>query len=252
MTRGPLAAAARVLAPAVLIAGCGGEDPDQVLSQTAKNLRTIRSGELSMRMGIQAGQSGAVGFALAGPFALPRSGGMPRARVSYTQIAGDRRATVTVTSTGRRAYVTAGGRTRRLPAAQARKLRVGPGGAGEQLRIGSWVRDPKLADGPELDGAETERLTAALDVRAAARDLLRVAGALGPGEGAALGRSGRELERAVRSSSFELLTGKEDRLLRRVRIGIALRPQGGREARIRFALGLRRPNRPVRIVPPRG
>jgi hypothetical protein len=247
VTRGAPALAA--LIAAVLLAGCGGDDPTDVLSQTAKNLGKVRSGDLSMGMSIAAGPGGGVGFALAGPFALPASGGMPRARVAYTQIAGPRRATVTLTSTGSRAYVTANGRTRRLSAAQARRLRVGPGTAGQQLKIGDWVRDPKLADGPTLDGAQTQRLTARLDVRAAARDLLRVAGALGPGTGA-LGQSRGDLDRAVKSSSFELITGKDDRLLRRLRIGIDLRVPGGRQARVRFALGVRRPNEPVRIAAP--
>jgi hypothetical protein len=238
------------LAAAVALAGCGGgDDPNDALSQTAKKLGQIRSGDLSMRMGIDAGGKGRVGFALDGPFALPRSGGMPRARVAYTQIAGTRSATVTLTSTGRQAFVSAGGQTRRLPAAQARRLRIGAGAAGRQLRIGSWVRDPKLADGPKLDGAATQRITAKLDVRAAARDLLGVAGALGPGS-SALGQSPGQLEKAVRSSSFELITGKDDRLLRRLRIAIALKLPGAPHASVRFLLGVRRPNQPVRIAAP--
>jgi hypothetical protein len=236
---------------AAAIAGCGGDDPNDVLSQTAKNLGKLRSGDLAMRMNVSAGQAGGVGFALAGPFAIPRSGGMPRARIAYTQIAGPRRATVTLTSTGTRAFATANGRTQRLPAAQARRLRVGAGAAGKQLKIGSWVRDPKLADGPELDGAKTQRITAKLDVRAAARDLLRVAGALGPGTGA-LGQSQAQLQRAVKSSSFELITGKDDRLLRRLRIGIVLRAPGGQQGRVRFDLGVSKPNKPVRITAPAG
>jgi len=236
-----------------LMGGCGRDDPDEVLSQTARKLGQIRSGELSMRMSVDAGPGGGVGFALAGPFALPRSGGMPRARVTYTQIAGGRRASATLTSTGRRAFVTAGGRTRKLKAARARRLRLGKGGAGDRLRVGSWVRDPELADGPRLDGAETQRVTGRLDVRATARDLTRVSGALGPGDGGVLGRAGgRELERSVRRSSFELVTGKDDRLLRRLRIGIAMSLPGGRQARVRFALGVRRPNQPVTIPVPRG
>jgi hypothetical protein len=145
---------------ALALAGCGGDDPDEVLSQTAKKLGQIRSGDLSMRMGIDAGGKGRVGFALDGPFALKSGGGMPRARVAYTQIAGTRRATVILTSTGKRAFVSAGGQTRELPAAQVRRLRVGAGAAGRQLRIGSWVRDPKLSEGPKLDGVETQRITA--------------------------------------------------------------------------------------------
>jgi hypothetical protein len=242
-------AAACGLLATLALAGCGGDDPDEVLSQTAKKLGQITSGDLSMRMGIDAGGSGKVGFALDGPFALKRGGGMPRVRMAYTQIAGSRSATVVLISTGRRAFVSAGGKTRELPPAQARRLRVGAGAAGRQLKIGSWVRDPKLSDGPKLDGDETQRITAKLDVRSAARDLLGVAGALGPGS-AALGQNPGELERAVKSSSFELVTGKDDRLLRRLRIGLDVQPAGARRTAVRFLIAVRKPNQPVRIAAP--
>src|SRR4051794_27656880 len=106
-----------------------------------------------MRIGIASGPKGRVGFGLDGPFELPKGGGMPRAQVAYTQIAGQQSATVTVISTGRRAFVSVGGQTRELPASQARRLRVGGGAAGRPLKNGSWGDGPQPAGGPKNDGA---------------------------------------------------------------------------------------------------
>ena len=253
MTRRPGRLLAAALALGVLAAaGCGGSDsPNDVLSQTAKNLGQIHSGVLSMRMGIASGAKGRVAFGLEGPFELPKGGGMPRAQVAYTQIAGRQSATVTVISTGRRAFVSVGGQTRELPASQARRLRVGGGAAGRQLKIGSWVHDPKLSAGPKLDGAATQRIKGKLDVRATTKDLQQVAGALGP-SGSSLGASPGQLERAVKSSSFELITGKDDKLLRELRIAIALKLQGTKLTTIRFLLAVRKPNQPVKISTPGG
>jgi hypothetical protein len=250
-----------VLALALSAAGCG-EDARDVLGETAANLGEIRSGRLDMSMLIEGrtaeARGGEVGFMLRGPFALPRGGGLPRARVAYTQVAGGRRATITVVSTGQAAFAEVGGRAYELPEDQAGRLRLGAqslgtGGSGEPLRIGSWVRDPELTDGGSVGGAETERVSGRLDVATAAADLLRLSRALGPDSGAglaALEQGGDELERSVRGSSLDLWTGKEDRLLRRLRIEVELEVEAGPAVAVRFELGVDSPNEPIDVRAP--
>jgi hypothetical protein len=197
-----------------------------------------------------------VGFALRGPFALPARRGLPTAKMDYTQIAGERRATVTLTTTGRAGFVTVDGRSYRLPSGQLERLRTGAGsfaGGGASDRLEDWVKDPKLSDGGRVNGVEVDRVTGRLDVAAAARDLLRVSSALAPGdaaERALQGESGAELARAVKRSSFELRTGKEDRLLRRLAIAVDLAPRGAPGARIRFDLAISHPGARIRVQPP--
>jgi hypothetical protein len=53
----------------------------------------------------------------------------------------------------------------------------------------------------------------------------------------------------VADPCFALITGKDDRLLRRLRIAIALKLPGAPHASVRFLPGVRRPNQPVRIAP---
>jgi hypothetical protein len=211
---------------------------------------------------------GATGFALRGPFALPRgTRGLPTARVAYTQIAGTKEATVTLVSTGRDAFVEVGGEAYRLPEREQRELQLGPdlrSAVGDRLRVEDWVRDPELDAGPPIAGADTQRVVGELEVARAVNGLLGLADRAGA-EAAGLrplrGARAAELERSVRSSRVELLTGADDRLLRRLSIELALTPPrrtgagggGGPElVRIAFDLSLRRPNGAVRVVPPPG
>lgn len=119
---------------------CGGETPGEVVTRTQENLGRIRSGELDARLVIAAEGSerpGATGFELRGPFELARAGNeLPEARIAYTQIAGSRRATVTLVSTGKRAYVEVRGKAYELTPARERQLREASGPLGRRLRLG--------------------------------------------------------------------------------------------------------------------
>ncbi|HEX2233552.1 MAG TPA: hypothetical protein VHG69_09325 [Thermoleophilaceae bacterium] len=258
MSRVRAAPAAALLATFALV-GCG-ESAEDVVTETARNISDIRSGRLDMRMVVQArtpeAERGEVGFELSGPFALPRGGGLPRADVEYTQIAGDRRGTVTLVSTGEAAFVEVGGQAYELPPDQAERLRIGTARLGEgegggRLRVASWVRDPELADGGTVDGVETDRVSGPLNLATAATDLLRLSQALGQDAAPlrALEQGADQLEQAVQSSGFDLWTGKEDRLLRRLRISVQLAVEGSR-ADVRFALDVAKPNRPVEVERP--
>lgn len=264
-------AAVAVLVAAVL-AGCGGgdgEDAAQALRQTSANLAKIRSGDLDLRLVLTPGKGGAggrgVGVEMRGPFSFAGKGPLPVARVSYTQIAGDQKVPATFISTGRAAYVTVNGTTYRLPRDQADVLRLGGGGAGakglDALKLDArrWMRDPKLSDGPKVAGQATDRLTGKLNPGPALSDLLGAASRAGSGAGLQEADA-RRLAETVRSSSIEVLTGAEDRFLRRVKVSADLdvpesmrRQVGGRAAlHLDFELGVARPNRDVQVAAPKG
>lgn len=277
-SRLPVAAVAVLcfLAPSA----CGGEAPREVVARTQENLGRIRSGELDARVVIAAEGSerpGATGFELRGPFHLARAGDdLPEARIAYTQIAGSRRATVTLVSTGKRAYVEVRGKAYELTPSQERRLRRASGppgggyGSGSRGRSGSldlaaWLRDPDLSGRERIGGAETDRVVAEVDVARAVTDLLGTAEQLGVpreavGGGTLRGASGERLDRAVESSSLELLTGREDRLLRRLRLGLELDPEAAagdgvalgdvETVRVDLELAIDRPNTPVSVEAP--
>ncbi len=253
-------AAAAALA---LLAGCGGggaETPSQTLSKTADNLGKIHSGVMAVDVSAKGSGGGAkadVGYKLAGPFALGDGGKLPVARLQYTQRSGGQQATATFISTGSEAFVETGGKARRLPDAQANQLRAAAGtvssnGGVKKLRLDSWMRDPKRSAGPPVGGDKTDRITARVLVAKALADL-----------GAPLdARGAKDVERAVKDARVEVLTGADDRLLRRLTLDLTLglnvpaglKAQLGKlvGGKIRLAFEISHPNRKVQVAAPAG
>jgi hypothetical protein len=206
----------------------GGASASNVLSKTASNLGKIKSGEIrfSLRVKPRSEDAKEFGFELSGPFSLEK-GALPVADVDYTQIANGKRATVKVLATGRRAYVEVGGNTYELPEALAGQLRVATGeleqaGGLAQLDVSDWVRDPHASDGGEVGGADTDHVDARLNVVAVVNDLLSAAGGLTGGLQRLQGVSAQRLQEAVRGTSFDLYSGKDDHLLRKLALSIDL------------------------------
>jgi hypothetical protein len=249
---------------AVACAGCGGDDPGDLIGQTADNLGEIRSGDLRFELDVEPrglDTNGRIRIALRGPFALRGAGKLPVARVRYTQVAGDAQAEVTLISTGRAAYVEVDGALTPLTAAQLQDLRQtggsGPGLAELGLDIEGWFDDPKTSAGPDVGGDPTERVRAGLDVAAALEDIAALARRAG-GDAPVLEDSARQaIERTVRSDRVELLTGADDRLLRRLEAEIdvegpeELRPLLGLEgAKLTLLFEVAHPNREVTVADP--
>jgi hypothetical protein len=196
------------------------------------------------------------GFELKGPFSL--SGPKLVARIAYTQIANGTSATATLVSDGRRAWIVSDRGTRALSSAQAQSVRGSLGGSGGLggFDIGSWIRDPKVVDGP----GGTDRVRGTLDVVAATNGLSGVAALAGRNVATIEDDDATRLRDATRSSSVDLLTSKGDRLLRRLALSADLgfdvpaslrRALGTRVgARIDFLLAVARPNSRVVVQAP--
>jgi hypothetical protein len=252
----------------IALAGCGGDDgpaPADVLRETAANMAKIRSADLGLRLVLEPErepEAGRVGFALRGPVDL-RTGRLPAARLRYTQIAGPNQGEATFVSTGREAFVEVGGKAYRLPADQTSSLASEAGSVrqGVRLPLGRWLRDPAVRDGGEVGGAETDRLSAKLDAATALRDIFGAARQAGAEQVPDISDAGADdLREAISSASIDIWSGREDRLLRRLRLRIAfrvsppaaLRERLGDVAGGRFALDvdLARVNAPVRVQAP--
>ena len=210
------------------LGGCGSSDAENALDDTASKLGELRSGELSMRLVVSPNAAGSdIGFELEGPFSLPEEGELPTTDLSYSQIAGENRGDVRFLSTADGAWVEVDGQAYELPPERVEAL-TGDGGDGggplAELDVASWARGAELTDGPTVDGDETERVRSEVDVVKALNDLIGSIGDLGAGEAAGLepleGEDADQLEEAVRSSRLEVVTGKEDRLLRRLALNL--------------------------------
>jgi hypothetical protein len=261
----------------VVLAAFGGEgggvsDSRRALPQTAAKLGDIRSGDLSLRLVVDPREEGGeFGFELSGPFQLAEEGKLPVAEIEYTQLADDERETVTVTSTGDEAFVTVDGTAYELPPEQADRLRsagssLGGGndgdGGGEglgELRLNDWIRNAESSGGDEIGGDATDKVEADLDVVAAVNDLLELAAGV-TGEAPEIEGDEAELLRdSVRDARIEVHTGKDDRLLRLLRIEAEFDPElpealdelaQAAGSTVEFELRIESPNDPVEVEAP--
>src|SRR2546423_1325436 len=250
-----------LLAAAALAAGCGQSHAHQVLADTAKNLGKIHSGDLTLRLVVspRRGTKGGIGFELSGPFAL-RPGALPVARIAYTQIAGAHEATATFISTGTKTYAEVNGRVYELPASATETVRRAAGGIGGSKGFRGVCIAP-LGKHPHAKGAgDTEHVSAGLDVVNAANGLLGLLRGLGRTVPTIQGDEAKQLQSAVDSSSFDVWSGRQDHLLRRLSLkadlGLSV-PQSLRRvlgnvvaAKIEFELAVAHPNQAVSVSPP--
>jgi hypothetical protein len=251
-----------VAGAAVAVAACGSGGGD-ALSQAQDGLAKLHSGTLSVRLDIEpvGVTDGKIGFLLSGPFSLDAGKALPPMRLAYTQIAGARRAAVTLVSDGRQAWVQTRGTTYRLTAAQTAPLRQVSRSNGGLHALGidfdRWVRDPKVKDGPEVDGVSTQEISGAVDIVRALDDLLSAGrrGGVSPGLSDAAKRS---LARSVTRSHADVIAGRDDHIPRRIVLdvefavsGQARQLLGGlRGATAHLSVGISHANSPVRVVPP--
>ena len=203
---------------ALAIAGCGGaaaDDPLEVLAATTERLGDIESADLDVDFEVTpSGIAGddPFGWRIEGPVEFSDDG-LPEAEVTFTQFVGGEEGSARFLSDGEQAVAELGGTAYALPEEETAGLR----GRGEDLGvldISEWVRDPRVEDGPEIDGTETQVVRADLDAGAAFGDLLELLP-----EGAGVSSADLDpLANAVRAASIEVVSGREDHLLRRLRI----------------------------------
>lgn len=252
---------------AVALAGCGGTDPGDVLAETTQNLAELNSGLIELTVAVQSegepdGEEQAAGFELAGSFQLPEEGRLPVADLRYTDLAGDEGARSFV-STGDAAYVEVQGQMYELSDEQAATLIGGDDdGASpfQGLSVEEWILDAELSEGRGLDGEEVDRITGDLDVAVALNDLFTLAGAFGAGGDPIEGREAERLDNAVQTATIEVVSGTEDRLLRRLLIEVdlgldpdlevtqALGPLAG--TGFTLDLSISEPNQAIEVQPP--
>ena len=262
--------AAAVALAGLVLAGCGGSSPGaKALGETESNLAGIRSGTLSMLLlasSTTAAEGAGAGFNVEGLFAVgEKKGALPIADLKYTRITGAQRRTTRFVSTGSRAFVEVEGRLSELNDAQVAGLRVqeeGSGGGLEGLSLRQWLDGAKLAPGPALDGVATDQITGKADAVAILNDVIGLTESFGASDGTVRkleGDAADRVRKAVAGARAEVVTGKDDRLLRRadVSVELAVNDPKVREAlgelagaRLTLALEVKDLNRPVEVAVP--
>ena len=228
------------------LAGCGGgdADPAEILSQTTENLGKIKSAEsMHLKLSVDPTEGDPFEFELEGPVALCQQRALPLLDVEYTKIANGQEETVRILANGTQGFVVLDGTAYQMSEEQAadlssacQDLESGDGGLAS-LSVGDWVRDPEASSGDDVD-----TVTGKLNVVAAVNDLVAIARAFGDSTLARLDRDdAQRIADATETSSFELETGHDDHLLRR------LAATGGT---FTFELELEDPNGQVEIQSP--
>lgn len=258
------------------LAACGSDTPGQkAVSATEDHLDDVRSGHLTMRLlasTADAAPGRGVGFELEGPFAVSKEvGSLPVADLKYTRITGATRRSTRFLSTGQRAFAEVDGKLVRLGDDDVEDMRVRGGkeaGAGglDGLDLTKWFLDPEVSAGAPVEAVATERVAGRVDPVAALNDLLTLSLRFGASEQDSprtlSGASAERVRESVSTASAELLTGKEDRLLRHLHVEIDIEPQADQEelrsalgdltgARLQFSLDVSKLNAPVEVPEPR-
>jgi hypothetical protein len=248
-----------VIACAVLLAGCGLLGGP--LSDTARKLGDIRSGRMNLRMVATSEGGERSGFQLQGPFSIPDDESLPEADFNYTRFTGRTSQTFGFIATGAEAFIKVGNQAYKLPPARANTFRGSENpddGPLSELNLDRWAPDYEVNPGPNRS---TELITGDLDVVTALNDIFRIARDFGAEELQELeGDEAERVKRAVRSAKLEVLTGKQDRILRRLSMNVDLGAKAPREfgnalegllgVRFRLELSIQNPNRDVNVQTP--
>jgi hypothetical protein len=261
--------AAAVALTGVLLAGCAGDSPGaKALAETESKLAGVRSGTLSLLLlasPVTGSEGQGAGFQVEGPFAVgEKKGSLPVADLRYTRITGAVRRTTRFVSTGTRAFVDVDGRLTELDESQLADLRVtGEGSSGglDGLSLRTWLDDPEVAPGPAVDGVPTDRVTGKADAVAILNDIIGLTEQYGASGGVPRleGDAADRVRRAVAGARAEVVTGRDDRLLRRadVSVDLALTDPKVRDAlgdlagaRLALSLEVTELNRPVEVAVP--
>jgi hypothetical protein len=239
--------------------GGGGEDPNKVIDQTfSSDHESVKSGNLnlSLDVDIQGKQGGKLTASLSGPFESQGKAKVPKldfnVKADLSGTDRDFNFDGGLTSTGDAAYVNYKGSDYQVTPAlfdQYQQLlqQVGAQQPGSQQnsaqellnRLG--IKDPKdlltnlKNDGEaDVEGTTTNHISGDLDVGRAiegVQNLLRAQAALG-----ALGGSSSQLpdpaqldevKKAIKTAHFDLYSGQDDHILRRLTIHFVIEPTSG-------------------------
>jgi hypothetical protein len=264
-----------VVAMATAVAGCGtASPPARALSSTTSRLSDIHSGRLTMSFLAGSATGGGSsrsteGFRLEGPFSVAtKKGQLPVADLEFTRVVGGSEQQTRFISTGSAAFLRVDSGVYRLPESRVADLRA-RGKAGNSaglagLDLEKWISHPTMSADGSRDGVPVVRISGQLDPVRALNDMLSVASGLGasdPGSPTHLtGSAADRVRRAVRTATVEIITGRDDHLLRELQVTIGLevnarerlRTALGRLAGVQLAmhLAVAGPNGPVHVVAP--
>jgi len=272
-----------LLAGCAVLAGCGGSSARSTLRQTVAADRSIRSGVLTVAVGLRSQPEEALGgplrLVVQGPFESKGAGKVPAFAMKVGLASGPATIQLGFTSTGSALYLTFGGQPFEVPPSDFAGLEAAyreRSGETPALPAGveplQWLENPEKKGTVTVEGEPAEKVRAGINKGRLLASLAKTgpfSGALGelanklPALHGLLGAlsepSGRkEVGEAVQQASIELEIGKRDHVLRRLQLKVVLAPKGATVARlgglkrgeVTASFGLSQINAPQRIAAP--
>jgi hypothetical protein len=241
------------LGVALALAACGGggndEDPQELLDQTFSNDESIESGVFQLEITLDASggdQSGTLEAKLGGPF-QGQEGKVPQFDVDADVNAeGGEQGSISFTggliSTGDKAYVNFRDTDYEVPQElfdqfatsyvqlqSQNKSDQGNGNLLSSLGIdpSNWLTDLSNEGTEDVEGAETIHISGQADTPKLVEDLKAIAKNAGSAAPQVNTQQLDQLSSIVESADFDIFTGADDKLLRKLEAKIELAPQSG-------------------------
>jgi len=266
----------------LVVAGCGGDsadsstDVDQLLEETFSGGKSIESGRLDISLALESQGGQPVTLDLSGPFRTQGAGRLPQLDLDASFAGGGQSIEAGVTATEDQAFVSYGADSYEIAGPVFQQFKAGyeeaarqSGGGQQDQSLASlgidprrWLTNARNAGEAKVGDTDTIRITGDVDVMKLLED---VDGALERVR--SLGIQGseqlperltdeekRQTAEAVERLDVEIYTGADDRILRRMVIGLGLQaPDGGAQAvDVRFDLQLLEVNEDQEIEAPDG
>jgi len=253
-SRLPLLLALALVVPTLALAACGGDDSgtdesaQQLINQTFSGEKKVDSGKVNLDLSAKLEATGAAASQLEGPISLKLTGPfqsqgedkLPEVDFDMTISAGGQKFTAGAVTTNDQAFISYQRTDYRIPQDQfdrykrqvERESRQQNNEQQNQFDLASlgvnprdWLQNPKKESEEDVGGVETVHVSA--DVRVGAllkdvNDLIRRAGRLGLQNEQVPQRiperTQRQIEESVKTAQFDLWTGKDDKIMRRLEI----------------------------------
>ena len=285
----PVAVAAAVLG----LAACGGdgggsgEDATAVINETFSSKKDVNSGKLDMGVTAKLEGTGAaaqfdepVSIKLSGPFQSRGNDALPEVDLDLSVSGGGQTFTAGALTTGDAAFISYQNTDYRVPQSQFRRYKreIERDARNDENQSGNftfaqlginprtWIENPKNEGTQDVGGAKTIHVSADVDVAAFVNDLDDLLG-----RAASLGvqnqqlpeeltqRQKDQIEKAIQDVRFDLWTGEEDKILRRIEVEFGFDlpkdlqqdTQGVQRGTVELALEIADVNKDQTITPPK-
>jgi hypothetical protein len=233
------------------LAACGGDDKSQqdanaLLKATFGPNQNIKSGNLALTLALDAkglkSIQGPISLKLSGPFQSVGKGKLPQLDLTFALNGGGSSFQAGAVTTGDKAWLKLQGTTFLVDDATFNQFKLGYEQAAAKSKANGtptfsslgidplrWLKDAKVAGEESVGGAETEHITAGVDVAKFLDDVSTVLGKAGSLGQAAAGvptkltdQQRKDIEASVKSTALDVWTGKDDKALRRVKLVIGI------------------------------